>query len=439
MDYYNDRQNRDSEMNNAHSQQPYPPNYYAGQNHGQPYQWDVQNIQRETVAPKAEKHKGVRVFGIVAGVIALVIMAGFATFGAYVAITGETPGIQQFLPAPSSGAGGNLSETMPEVVINDKPSGGSAVATTGLTNQEIFKKVSPSVVGVISYMNADYFGNSSQGQGSGIILSADGYIVTNAHVVSGAAEIDVVMSDDRTFPATVVGSDIQTDLAVIKIDASDLPAAELGNSDQLEVGERVVAIGNPGGMQFASSLTGGYVSALNRVLTSGEVGYALECIQTDAAINPGNSGGALINEYGQVVGINSAKISATDYEGMGFAIPINDAMPIIDDIIANGKVTGRAMLGIQAVAIDAQTAQQSGVPMGIMIKSFTEGNNLESSGAKVGDIITHINSIPVYTTSGSADVLKNYNPGDTVTVSLYRIDVRGRASSFNIDVVLTSS
>ncbi|MEG1777966.1 MAG: trypsin-like peptidase domain-containing protein, partial [Angelakisella sp.] len=436
---------------NVPPQSPYPPNYYGGQpQYGQqppppppppraeePYRWDFDHMQQSAQAAPKKKHKGAKVFGIIAATIALTIVGSFACYGVYVAATGNTlSGV--FEPAPSSPA---PSAPIPEFSINDKPAGTPLTSDAGLSNSEIFKKVSPTVVGIVSYVQGNpYLGQGGgQDQGSGIIMSSDGYIITNAHVVANATEIEVVLADTKTYKATVIGMDVPTDLAVIKIDATGLTAAEFGNSEQMEVGERVVAIGNPGGLQFASSLTVGYVSALNRSLSSGEAGYELDCIQTDAAINPGNSGGALINAYGQVVGINSAKIKAEGFEGMGFAIPINDAMPIINDMIKNGKVTGRAMLGIEAQPVSPTEAQYTGIPMGLRIAKFTEGTDLERKGAQLGDIITHINNKPVYSTTGSAAVLKEYKPGDTVTISLYRTNSRGKAMTFNIDVVLAGS
>lgn len=439
-------------------QQPYPPNYYGGQppygqpygaptpppppppQQSEPYRWDFENMQQTAAAatPPKKKNRGAKVFGIIAAAIALAVVGSFSVYGVYVAATGDT--LQSILE-PAPGSDPSSTAPIPEFSINDKPAGTPLTTDAGLSNSEIFKKVSPTVVGIVSYVDGNPYTGTGGGQeqGSGIIMSADGYIITNAHVVASASEIEVVLADGQTYNGTVVGMDVPTDLAVVKIDATGLTAAEFGNSEQLEVGERVVAIGNPGGLQFASSLTVGYVSALNRSLSSGEAGYELDCIQTDAAINPGNSGGALINAYGQVVGINSAKIKASGFEGMGFAIPINDAMPIIEDIITNGKVTGRAMLGIEVEVVSAAEAQFTGGPMGIRIRNFTEGNDLERKGAQVGDIITHINNTPVYSTTGSASVLKEFKPGDTVTLTLYRVSNRGRASSFDINITLTGS
>ncbi|MEG1875785.1 MAG: trypsin-like peptidase domain-containing protein, partial [Angelakisella sp.] len=405
MDNFNNDNNNNDRPENERDQsqqnqtmnqqnQPYPPNYYGGQPSGdqnrrtpdgqyysgqqQPYQWSYEQMHRQVEEAPKKRHKGLKVFGVIAAAIMLTAVSSFAIYGVYVAATGNT--LEHILPQTETPAAPSGSSALPEVVINNLP---VDPTETGLTNVDIYKKVSPSVVGIISYVGTDYFGETMQEQGSGIIMSEDGYIITNEHVVINAQSLEVVLADGTTYQAQSIGGDTHTDLAVLKIEATGLPAAEFGNSDQLQIGERVVAIGNPGGMQFASSLTVGYVSALNRSLTSGEVGYSLECIQTDAAINPGNSGGALINSSGQVIGINSAKISATGFEGMGFSIPINDAMPIIKDILQNGKVTGRAMLGITAGEISATTAMQNRLPMGLQIREFAEGSDLPNKGAKI--------------------------------------------------------
>ena len=221
----------------------------------------------------------------------------------------------------------------------------AVVTTDSLTRQEAAQKVIPSVVCIQNYQISQqgfvfgYGGSDSgesdssslAGEGSGIIISEDGYIVTNQHVIDGATNLKVVTSDGMTYEATLVGEDTQTDLAVIKIDATGLTAAEFATSSDLQVGDEVMAVGNPGGMQLNSSVTFGYVSALNRPVTNSDTGYTVNCIQTDAAINPGNSGGALVDMNGRVVGINSSKIAATDYEGLGFAIPSDTVQPIVSD------------------------------------------------------------------------------------------------------------
>lgn len=213
---------------------------------------------------------------------------------------------------------------------------------------------------ITTYVN--YQNYQAEGMGSGIIIREDGYIVTNAHVVEGAKGITVQLGDGTSYEGRLVGSDSKTDLAVVKVDAENLPAATFGNSDQVKMGEKVLAIGNPQSMDFAGSVTQGIVSGLNRQITAGgqngtTVTHYTNLIQTDAAINPGNSGGALVNEYGQVIGINSAKVIATGAEGMGFAIPSNEVKPIVDDLIAYGRVTGRVRLGIYATEVDEVLAR----------------------------------------------------------------------------------
>lgn len=227
-------------------------------------------------------------------------------------------------------------------LINSDENNPSTSVSGSMTQQEVAAKVIPSVVCIQNYQQSDLqqglstqgwgrnsYGDSSEesseedsavspaSEGSGIIATSDGYIITNAHVVDGADSLKVITSDGQTYEAELIGSDSMTDLAVIKIEATGLTAAEFGSSDDLVVADPVIAIGNPGGLQFNSTVTIGYVSALNRSVTNSETGYTMECIQTDAAINPGNSGGALVNMYGQVIGINSSKIVATGYEGLG--------------------------------------------------------------------------------------------------------------------------
>ena len=375
--------------------------------------------------------------------ILAVVVVGFACLGGYVAVTGRSPFEERAqIPKPSSqdaqqsGGGGSA----PDLTLHDKPFSvdNDSDPSGTLSPAEVYEKVSPSVVGVVAYLGQSVYG--SQSQGSGIIISSDGYILTNAHVVSGAEKVEIVLLNGDSYTADLVGADERSDLAVLKaVGASGLVAAELGDSTQLMVGERVCAIGNPSGLELQSSLTVGYLSALNRRISAGGSGYNLTCIQTDAAINPGNSGGPLINEYGQVIGVNSVKIMDVDYEGIGFAIPITDAKPIIESLIANGRVTGRAMLGISAVAVSAVEAQKSGVPLGLWVKGFSEGADIAAKGVRVDDIITHIAGTPIYSVSGCADVLEDYAPGDTITVTVFRRSGAASSNTFDVDIVLMGS
>ena len=334
---------------------------------------------------------------------------------------------------------GSEVSALPGLNIQDTPSGSdTTVSSDGkLSDKEIIKKVSPAVVGIECYAFGNSFTPSSSG--SGIIMTADGYIVTNAHVVEGANGISVVLENGDAYAAELIGADSDTDLAVLKIEASNLTYAEFGNSDELERGDRVIAIGNPGGTVLAGSTTGGMVSGLNRNINSSSP-YSTSYIQVDAAINPGNSGGALVNEYGQVVGINSAKIAETDYEGIGFAIPINEALPIIQELMQYGHVTGRAALGIQGYMINEAVAAMRRMPVGFGIEAVDPSSDLASKNVVAGDIITYINDKQVTSYDVLTNELAEYKPGDTVKLTIYRSSSTGGAGrSFEVNVVLIES
>lgn len=312
-----------------------------------------------------------------------------------------------------------------------------------LTIPEIAAKVGPSVVGVINktqvqaqkywdpfsgryYYNMDPSQSGElveQGSGSGIIISTDGYIVTNQHVIEGATEIDIILNTGSTYVANVIGQDEKTDLAIIKIEPKaeePLTAAVLGDSTTLEVGELAVAIGNPMGMEFSGSVTAGIVSAVNRTMTIDNRTYNL--IQTDAAINNGNSGGALINQYGEVVGINSVKLSTSGVEGMGFAIAISEAKPIIDDLMSAGYVTGRPLVGIGI----------SETRYGLFISTIQEGSGAERAGLKVDDMILEVDGEAVTSTSEVNEIRDKKKPGDMLKFKILR-----ERATMEIEVELT--
>ncbi|MCX7923713.1 MAG: trypsin-like peptidase domain-containing protein [Clostridia bacterium] len=323
-----------------------------------------------------------------------------------------------------------------------KSSGVTQKNTSGITNtaltkgspvSAIAKKVSPSVVGIrMLTASAQYsiFGDDSgqsKAEGSGVIISEDGYIMTNYHVVeyadpknrmSKSTTLEVFLPDKRQAKAKFIGGDSKNDLAVIKIDLPDLPIAELGDSTQLEVGETAVAIGNPLGMDFAGSVTAGVISALNRKVTADD--KTLNLIQTDAAINPGNSGGALVNSQGQVIGINTIKISVTGVEGLGFAIPINDAKPIVDQLILFGYVKGRPFIGISGKEITEVLAYQYDLPQGIYITDVTAASGAAKAGIKRGDILVGLAGKEVKVMKDLDEIKKNYKAGDTVDTIIYR-------------------
>lgn len=283
----------------------------------------------------------------------------------------------------------------------------------------IAKKVSPSIVAIRIKKNVrDFFGFTyqSEGTGSGIIIDGEGHIATNNHVVEGSNDLIVVLQDGRELPAKVVGRDAQTDLAVIKVEEKGLPYAELGDSSTLEVGELAVAIGSPMGIDYAGSVTAGIISGLNRKIYVGDRNMTL--IQTDAAINPGNSGGALVNSEGKVIGINTIKLVESQVEGMGFAIPINEAKPIIQQLIENKKVS-RPYMGITGSTIDEKTAKQYNVPQGVLVREVVPGSGADKAGIVRGDIITKIDDKKIDTIDQLVELIRSHKVGDILKVEIY--------------------
>ena len=396
------------------------------------YHWDYEDYQgnygQSPARGKKNSNRGLRVFLIMMG--AVVLLVGALCIGA--AVWGSRPA-----PQPDQDpSNGNELEHLPEIDQQNKPDDSVPEQTEDglLTPAGIYKKCAPSVVGIVSYSS------STTAQGSGIILSENGYIITNAHVVSGGEQYEVVLQNGDSYDATLIGADNQSDLALLKMQKppEGLVAATFGNSDELEVGEMVVAIGNPGGLALASTQTVGYISAVKRTITT-ELGYTMVCIQADAAINPGNSGGPLINTYGQVVGITSSKLVEDGYEGIGFSIPINTALPILDDLMQHGRVTGRAQLGITVVEVSSSEASYYGIPMGLQIRSINEDSDVGRQGAEVGDIITSIDGWAITSRTDCSDILAQHQPGDTVEISLYRASRTGRGQTFTITVTLLGS
>lgn len=286
---------------------------------------------------------------------------------------------------------------------------------------ETAKRVGPAVVGITSEVyDRDIFNRNvevGQNVGSGVIFDKKGYIVTNNHVVGNNRQVNVALSDGQVVTGKVIGTDAVTDLAVVKIPGSDkLPVAEFGNSDSLQPGETVVAIGNPLGLEFRGTVTVGVISALNRTLD--DVEQQIKLIQTDAAINPGNSGGALCTADGKVIGINSAKIAKAGVEGMGFAIPINQVKTIVSQLISNGHVT-RPYLGLYG--IDKTLAARNGISWdhngGIYVYKIADGSPLDGSDIVRGDYIMQINGKVTNSLSELRNVMMNYKPGDKVTIT----------------------
>ncbi|MEG1781742.1 MAG: trypsin-like peptidase domain-containing protein, partial [Oscillospiraceae bacterium] len=315
-----------------------------------------------------------------------------------------------------------------EAIIELKPI--PEVGDTGYGTTEIYDKVNPSVVNINVYAGNSV---SPMSKGTGIIMNKDGYIITNAHVVSGGNSVNVIFYDGTQARGTIVGADVETDLAVIKVEKSGLSPAEFGDSNLMKIGERAIVIGNAGGL--SSTLTQGVVSGLDRDLDRGS--RSLKLIQIDAAINPGNSGGPLVNRYGQVIGITSSKIASLDYEGIGFAIPITGALPVIESIIKYGYVTGRAVLGVQIIELNDSNGPANGLPdKGAYIASINEGSDLIKKGVRERDVIIEANGVEIKNTDILLTELEKYSPGDIFNMKIYRADTD---QTFSVDVILSES
>ena len=298
-----------------------------------------------------------------------------------------------------------------------------AKTNNSYTAAKASEKVSDSVVGILCYSDdvpdqADTTTASSQG--SGIIFSQDGYVITNAHVIGNsktAYAIRVVTSDGKVFKAGVVGYDSRTDIAVLKMDdAKGLTPATFGDSSQLEVGQDIIVVGNPGGLDYQNTTTKGVISALDRKLSTSSL---TKYIQTDAAINPGNSGGPLVNYYGQVVGITTSKIVSETYEGMGFAIPSQTVKNIVDTLVKNGYVEGRVKIGISGIAVTSDQASNYNIPQGIYVQSIVSGGPCDGTSLKEGDIITEVDGETITSFADVYAILETHKPGDKIKVKYY--------------------
>ena len=409
------------------------------------------NPYEPTEPPRKKKRRPFWIIMVIVAVVAVISISSIETYKLFTESSGNSGIIEQETsktedteqPAPqkqeeSAPAENNAKEgTSKEYDLQAN----TAYGLLEKSPENVAEQVTPSVVCIQNYKSVTYqtqqdngffgryagflppTGNNTtteivlNGEGSGIILTEDGYIATNAHVVSGADLLKVVLYNDEIYEAKLVGIDVDTDLAVIKVDISGLKPAELGNSEELKVGQYVMAIGNPGGMEFSSTVTLGIVSAVDRPLQLEESGYLMNTIQTDAAINPGNSGGALVNMKGQVVGINSAKYVASGYEGLGFAISINEALPIVKDLMDYGSVQGRSVLGINGTMLDSVTAQYYRLKEGFYVYSVTNKN---AGTLTAGDVILKINDTEIKADSDIKNIIKDLEPGTQVTVEFYR-------------------
>ena len=329
-----------------------------------------------------------------------------------------------------------------------KPEGANDVTTFKDENgkyspEGVAALVRPSIVKIYTYSDySSYSAKKISGTGSGIVLTKDGYIVTNAHVLEAKGYHKIETVDGDFIDAKIIGRDAKTDIAVIKVDAEDLTPATLGDSDEAVVGEQVIAIGNPANLY--STVTDGIVSAVNRKIRSDSTGFEMDCIQTNADISPGNSGGALVNMYGQVIGITSSKYVSAEFEGLGFAITINEAAPVIEQLIKNGFISGRFRIGIHLVDMAneqkiAKIEKAIGQTLpedfkGIYIDSIDKDSDIYNTELTSGDFITAINGKSVSTYQELYDTISSqYTAGDTVPATCARIDKNGEISYFNIE------
>ena len=347
---------------------------------------------------------------------------------AIVALGGLVWRLAAGVPASQPDAGGEKPVTMQ---LDDLPE----TADGGLTTAEIAQRVAPSVVSVHIY-EQDSLAPSSMG--SGVVLTQDGYIITNAHVVEGASGINVLFADGTEMDARIIGVDEKTDLAVIKVAGEGLVPAEFGDSGALAVGERAVAIGNAAG-QFDGTVTQGVISGLDRevTVTVGGRDVTMSLIQTDAAINPGNSGGALVNRFGQVVGINSARMNSAFFEGICFAIPTRTAQPVVENLIAYGYVRDRGVLGVTVIALTGVNGPPNGLPaQGLYISEIAANSDLVRSDVTVGDIILEADGQVMETAADLSAVVQSHKLGETVHLKVQKY---GSGSVIEVDAALVES
>ena len=353
--------------------------------------------------------------------VALVLAAAMGFAGGFVGAKFGGSGkvvIQQVAPSSTADSASGSDSS-----ITAASSSGSS-----LTTEQVADLVSPSVVVItteqVVYSQWSWYGQNQveSGAGSGVIISSDGYILTCAHVVDGASNITVTIND-KDYTATLVGEDTTSDIAVIKIDANGLTPATVGDSDSLKVGQNVMAVGNPLG-ELGGTVTGGMISALNRSVTiqgSSSVN-TMSLIQMDASVSPGNSGGGLFNMNGELVGIVNAKSSSSDAEGLGFAIPINDAIKVAQELLENGYVTGRPYLGITYLAVtDAQTASQLGVnAYGVYVVEVVKGGPAEKAGLQAGDRIVSVDGTEIASKDDLGTLMQKHAAGDTLSITIAR-------------------
>lgn len=420
----------------AQSGNPYGANPYAGFSRNENYAYPENNSTTDTSKPKGKSPK---IIGIVVAVLCVVLVGALVA----IALVGNYT-VQTDYPDEKV-TEDNIPENAEEFVTSHSPVTGNDASSEGeMTPKTIYQNVLPSSVGVLVYNSS----KSLATEGSGVFFqeSSDGkytYIITCAHVIKDVTgKIRVQTYDSKEYDAEVVGYDARTDIGVLRVETTGFKLAEIGDSTKISVGDYIYAIGNPGGVEFANSFTDGIVSALDRPVNSSDTGYTTECIQHTAAINPGNSGGALVNSFGQVIGINSMKIVADDYEGMGFSVPSSVFIEVVNEIMANGYVANRPMLGITYVPASAYSnygmfVAVKGLPSGsIVIYSIYSDSNLNSVDVKKGDMIVSVNGIPLESASDLSELIEDSEVGDTITLGIVRINDDYSYEEFDVNVAL---
>ena len=430
MDYdYNNNNNNNNGYNNYGNQvrSDYQPQGYNGY-YGS-YQ-DYGNTNEVVYKPERKKGKGKKVLAGIVGVLTVAAIGATSIVG-YNLIKGDSSvkadsssTAERSVKTAAAASDSKSVDSQTEVTSNDMPSIVQlASPADAMSIPEIVEKNTASVVGIQCVTAKGVF------MGTGIIMSEDGYILTNQHVVEDAESVSVKLpstyaddsgsSDDAlTFDAKIVGTDAQSDIGVLKINKTGLTKAEFGKSSDVKVGEVAIVIGNPLSMELANSVTAGIISSLNRTITIED--RTMNYMQTDASINSGNSGGPLINAYGQVIGIASAAVTKSYGEGIGFAIPIDEAIPIIEDLIKNGRVTGRPTLGVSGENISDIYSKYYDIPKGFRVKRVNADSAAEEAGIKVNDIIIGIEGNLIESIEEFNAVKNKYKAGDTVKISVYR-------------------
>lgn len=398
-------------------------------------------------APEAKpKSRGSKAFMIVLIVLLAVFSIGFFMLCGYLlrdyfasslsAVTPTSPSQETTLPegdTPSNIIPSDKNENpySKDTVIDLVPLPSDKNDTSKYTTQYAYNIISDSTVGVVCYVKGN--NTAVKSQGTGIIISEDGYIVTNSHVIGDSKtlyDVRITTVDGTSYEAIVVGYDSRTDLAVLKVNGKNMKAAAFADSDEAYIGQDVIAVGNPGGMDFQNSLTKGILSAKDRKLNlSTQVSF----LQTDAAINPGNSGGALCNLHGQVIGVTSAKISSDAYEGMGFAIPSRTVKEVVDDLVAQGFVEGRVRIGITGQAVTSAMMQYYDIPSGILVSSIDEDGPCADTELEKDDIITMFDGKEIKSFSDMYNYLAEHKAGDKVTLTVYRMETD---ETFEIEITL---